>query len=322
MHSLAKTFQEKVLAAKSVLVASHLNPDGDALGSCLGVSYYLESLGIQHDVVRHSEVPQNLKFLPGIERIRRTPTMDRHDLGIVLDLDSTERLGSTAEYFEKCDEVIVIDHHVPHEAPGDFRIVDQSAAATAAILTRMFLELDAPISPAMATCLLAGIVTDTGSYRFRNTNAEALILSGRLLEAGGDITLISEEVFQNKPLSAVRLLGLMLEHMTLDSSEQLAWGTICFGDFQETHATDEDTEGFVNEMLAIQTVRIAALFRETKPNWVRVSLRSRGEFDVSAIAREFGGGGHKNAAGCSFDLPIDEAVDLVVPKLRECLESS
>lgn len=322
MKSAFQEFSEALSAAKRVVIGTHLNPDGDALGSALGMSHYLDSLGIENEVLCHHEPPQNLLFLPGVDRIRQTPKAESFDLGIICDLDSTERLGSTAPWFEACPKIIVIDHHVPHEKPGDLRIIDQTAAAAAAIIARMFFALGATITPSMATCLLTGIVTDTGSFRFRNTNSEALVLAGRLLECGGNIGLICEEIFQRKPLASARLLGWVLEHMELLSNDQIAWGSVSYDQFQRAGARDEDTEGFVNDLLAIETVQIAALFRETKPNWIRVSLRCRNEYDVAEVAREFGGGGHKLAAGCSFDLPLSEAIEIFVPRLVKCLESS
>jgi phosphoesterase RecJ-like protein len=322
MNQHAQHFEQAIRQAKSVLIGTHLNPDGDALGSALALSQYLDGLGINNEVLCHHAPPANLKFLPGVKRVRQIPKGSDFDLGVILDLDSTERLGSTAEFFQSLSNLMVIDHHVPHEAPGDLRIIDQKAAATAVILSRLLLEIGANITPEMATCLLTGIVTDTGSFRFRNTNAEALVISGRLLEAGGNINLVTEEVFQRKPLASARLLGFLLERMVLDCDDRLSWGAISFEDFQSTGAKDEDTEGFVNELLAIETVQLAAIFRQTKPQWVRVSIRSRGDLDVSAVAREFGGGGHRNAAGCSFDMALDDAIDLVVPRLRQCLASS
>ncbi len=317
---LTEAFQNRIAAATSVLIGTHLNPDGDALGSALALSHWLDSQGIPNEVLCHHVAPANLEFLPGVDRIRQVP-LRSHDLGVVLDLDSTERLGSTAVYFENIP-FIVIDHHVPHEAPGDLRIVDTDAPATALILARLLFAMDADITPGIATCLLTGIVTDTGSFRFRNTTAEALSISARLLELGGDINLVSEEVFQRKPLSSARLLGLVLERMQIECQDRLAFGVLEFADFAEANAKDEDTEGFVNELLSIQTVQIAALFRESKPGRVRVSVRSRGDYDVAAVARELGGGGHRNAAGISFESSIEEAVAQVLPRLRECLALS
>jgi phosphoesterase RecJ-like protein len=322
VKQLAPEFEKAVKSASSVLIGSHLNPDGDALGSALAVSHYLDGLGIPNEVICHHMPPRNLRFLPGVNRIRQTPKEERYDLGIVVDLDSLERLGSTEPFFATCDRTIFVDHHVPHDAPGDIRIVDTAAPATAVILTRLFLELGIEITPDLATCLITGIVTDTGSFRFRNTTSESLGLAAKLLEQGGNITLVSEQVFQSKPISSARLLGYTLERMNLACEDRLCWSVLSNEDFEQNHAVDEDTEGFVNELLTIETVQISAIFREPKRGKVRCSIRSRGEYDVAAVARKFGGGGHRNAAGCTFDGPIDEAVDKLTTELKNCLESS
>ena len=147
-------------------------------------------------------------------------------------------------------------------------------------------------------------------------------MAARLIESGGDINMISEEVFQRKPLSSARLLGFLLERMELVSEDRICYGALTFDDFDLTNAKDEDTEGFVNELLAIESVQIAALFRESKRGRVRISLRSRGDYDVAAVAQEVGGGGHRNAAGCSIDGHVHEAMAILVPKLQQCLASS
>lgn len=322
VETLAPEFTSALKSASSVLIGTHLNPDGDALGSALAVSHYLDGLGIENEVLCHHMPPRNLRFLPGVNRIRQTPKEEKYDLGIVVDLDSLERLGNTEPFFANCEKTIFIDHHVPHDAPGDIRIVDTSAPATAVILTRLFLLLGAEITPEIATCLITGIVTDTGSFRFRNTTPESLSLASKLLEQGGDINQVSEMVFQSKPISSARLLGFTLERMQLDCDNQLCWSALSHDDFEQNHGADEDTEGFVNELLSIETVQISALFREPKRGKIRCSVRSRGDYDVAAVARIFGGGGHRNAAGCTFEGPMEEAIDKLVVELKRCLESS
>lgn len=318
---LARRFREELDRASAVLIGTHRNPDGDAIGSALAISHILDRQGIENEVVCHNLPPPNLLFLPGVERVRQEPTGSKFDLGIVLDLDSFERLGTTEPFFRECPRLVLFDHHVPHEKPGDLRIVDETAPATAVVLMRTLLALDIPIDAKVATCLLTGIVTDTGSFRFRNTTAESMALSAKLLELGADINLVSEEVFHNKPVAAARLLGVLLERMQLEFDERLAWGALTLDDFESFNAQDEDTEGFVNELLAIRTVQVAALIRQPRPTRVRVSLRSRGPIDVAQVAREFGGGGHRNAAGCSFDDSIDTVLETLVPRLRQCLAS-
>jgi bifunctional oligoribonuclease and PAP phosphatase NrnA len=272
-------------------------------------------------VMCHHSAPRNMKWLPNVDRVVQTPTQDA-DLGIIVDLDSIERLGNVGEFFIDLPRLVVIDHHVPHEAPGDIRIVETTAAATALILTRLVEQLGGTITKEMATCFYTGIVTDTGSFRFRNTSSDALAAAATLLECGADLETVSQQVFQSKQLSSARLLGHALETMKLDMDEKLAWTCLSNRDFEWAKATDEDTEGFVNELLSIETVQIAAMLREPKSGKIRCSIRSRGTYDVAAVAREFGGGGHKNAAGCTFETTLSEAEDALVQVMRRCLESS
>ena len=320
--TLLKAFETEINRASKILIGTHLNPDGDALGSALGLALYLESIGKKVEILCHHDAPKNLRFLPTVSRVRQVPLHTDHDLGIIVDLESFERLGTTAEYFQAMKRLVVIDHHVPHESPGDLRIVDIGSAATALILTRLFEALGATITSDMATCLYTGISTDTGSFRFRNTSSDALSAAAILLEHGANLELVSEEIFQNRQLSSARLLGHALETMKLDVDDKLAWGCLSYRDFEWAKATDEDTEGFVNELLSIDTVQIAALLREAKPGKIRCSLRSRPGFDVAEVAREFGGGGHKNAAGCNFEGSLADAEHQLVEGMRKCLASS
>ncbi len=308
--------------AESVIIGTHLNPDGDAIGSALAVAHFLDGLAIPYEVVCHHPVPKNLRFLPGAARVS-TVTNQKHSLGIVVDLDAFDRLGTTEPYFRACDHIVVVDHHVPIEAPGDLRIVDPEAPATSLILTRLFRSLKAPFTPAMATCLFTGLTTDTGSFRFRNTNPESFDVGGYLLDCGADLELIAQEVFMNRPLESTRLLGHVLSTMQLEADGQICWALIMNKDFLDFGAKDEDTEGFVNELLAVDTVKIAVLARESKPGRVRYSLRSRKGIDVAKVAQEFGGGGHVNAAGLSLiDLDPQLGMAQVIESLKKCLASS
>ena len=320
--NLVQTFSDAVAQSETILIGTHLNPDGDALGSALGLALFLESLGKTVEVICHHPAPKNLRFLPTVNRVTQTPSRESFDLGIIVDLDTFERLGTTAPYFQSLSKLVVIDHHVPIEAPGDIRIVETSAAATSLILTLLVEAMQGQFTPDIATCFYTGISTDTGSFRFRNTSADALRAASLLLEHGANVILVSEEVFQSRRLSSARLLGHALETMKLDLDDRLAWGCLSHRDFEWAKASDEDTEGFVNELLSIETVQIAALLREAKPGKIRVSIRSRSTYDVAEVARAFGGGGHKNAAGCNFETSLEEAEELLVEEMRRCLESS
>lgn len=316
---MAREFGHRLASASSVVIGSHVIPDGDALGSSLAVSLYLDTIGVKNEVLNHNLPSRNLQFLPGIEKLKQTGTAEFYDLAVMVDLDPLDRLGSIAPYFENCSNLVVVDHHIPNKSPGDLRIIDTKASATAAILTKIFVEIGAEITPAMATCLLTGIVTDTGSFRYRNTNPESMSLSALLLERGADINLISEEVYQRNTLGATQLYGHMLDTMRLANDDQLAMGILRFEDYQRTGATDEDAEEFGNQLLFIDGVQIAAILRESIPGKVRCSIRSREGIDVATVARGFGGGGRVTAAGCTFEKPVPEVEEILMKTLGALL---
>ncbi len=310
--------------ARKVFVTSHMSPDGDAYGSALAVSYLLDQRKIEHEVLGHDEkIPYMLKFLPGVERIKNKPSGEDADLSIVLDMDNLRRMGEDIlGYIDRADRMVVIDHHIPHESPGDLRIVDTKAPATAQILYELFKAMRVTFTPEMATCLLAGIFTDTGGFRYANTNVESLRAAAELVAAGGNISQVAEESYMKKPLESQRLLGRTLENLQLSEDKRLAWAVLDQQDFLDCNAGEEHAEGIVNELLSIDTVQIATVLRQPPDRKMRASLRSRGEYDVAAVARMFQGGGHRNAAGCTFEGSIQEAEQELIHELEQCLASS
>lgn len=321
----ARTLLDDLLAelrgAGHVLVGTHQNPDGDALGSALGFSFLLDKLGVSHEVLCHHSAPKNLRFLPGIERLSTEWSGHKADLAVVLDLEAMDRLGSLREAFEAVDRLVVIDHHVPHKSPGTLRIVDTSSPATAAILCSLFLDFDVEICPEAAECLLTGIVTDTGSFRFPNTTPQALALAGRLMELGASLARVSEEVYLRKEEAAIRVMALAVSRMQTAHSGRLAWTVLSKEMMESVGAGDEHTEGIVNELLSLETVEIAAFFREGLHGRYKGSLRSRGGLDVASAAQAFGGGGHKNAAGLTLEPPSSRIEAEVLPRLASLLKA-
>lgn len=318
----ARRLLETLRSAKRVRIGTHVNPDGDALGSALALSHWLDARGISNEVLCQDPAPAHLQFLPGVERLRLEPDEATPDVAAVLDLEALHRLGRLRSHFEAVRPLVVVDHHVPQEAAGDLRLIDTSAAATAVLVAELLLDADRELSPDIATCLLTGLVTDTGSFRYRNVNARALRLAAELVERGANLPLITSEVYQRKRLGAVRLLGRALENLCVDEPHRLAWSTLSPEDFAAAGATREDTESIVNEILAIGSVDVAILLRQAEPGPVWVSLRSRDSFDVGRVAARFGGGGHPNAAGCTFRTSLEEATRLVTEAVRSWSASS
>lgn len=322
LGALWPELEREILAAESIIVGTHVNPDGDALGSALAFSQVLDQLGKTHVVACHHEPPSYLRFIPHLDRLQLSVPEEPADLAIVLDLEALDRLGSLRPAFEQAKRMIVIDHHEPHEMPGDLRVISVNSPACAAILADIIKPSPITMTPQMATCLLTGILTDTGNFRFPNTTSHSLHVAAELLEAGADLRAIVDAVYMTRSLPAVKLSSRFLANMRLSSGDQVAWSKVGLPDFEATGAREEDTEGFVNDLLSIESVKIAALLRQVKPGKVKISLRSRGSVDVTLVAREFGGGGHKNASGASYDGDIDKAEKLLVEAMEKCLASS
>lgn len=317
-------FRDAVCAAERVLVAPHLHPDGDAIGAALAIQRGLEALGKQVEVVCADPVPANLRFLPGWQSIRAPEESTLvPELGILVDLNVMSRLGKAQSLFDRAPRIAIVDHHeIIEESAQGVSLVWPDYSATCLVLYEVMPQLGMEITPEIAQCLLAGIATDTGRFRFRNTDPYSLRAAADLVERGGDLTQINEEVWEKKPLPAVLLLGRALANLKTDFDGAIAYSYLTEEDFAAAEAIEEHNEGIVNEIGRVETACISALFREPKPNKVRVSVRSRGDIDVAEVCSKFGGGGHKNAAGCTFDTNVHEAIEAMLPPLREAISKS
>ncbi len=309
--------------AKSVVLASHLNPDGDTLGCVLALQAALEGLGKRVVTLSSDGVPEIYRFLPGSVKVLSCTEQRGFDVAVVCDTGMPERIGKARDAVFSARVVIDIDHHVTEGAFGDVRIQQPKAAATAEIVYRLFKVMDVPITPAIATCLLTGIITDTGLYRYMNVSPATFRLSATLMEAGASPSEIAEEVFESRSFASVKLLGRAIEHIQSEDGGRLVWSYISYNDFQELCATDEDTEGIITQLRAVRGSVVLALLREVKPGRVRVSVRSRDErIDMARLAEKFGGGGHRLAAGFWVEGGIEEAKQQVIEALREWMHCS
>ena len=306
--------------AHSIVLACHVNPDGDALGSMLGLALALIPLG--KDVVCLSEdgVPDILQFLPGTELIARTTDVPAFDLALVVDSGDLPRVGDSVKpIIGRARRVVDIDHHVTAGAFGDIRVLDSHAASTAEIVYALLQTLGAPITPEISTCLFTGIITDTGSFRFQNVTPNTLRVAAKLLEAGAPPAHISENVFENRTFAATCLLGHALSSSTQTSDGQIVWAHITAKDFREIGATDQDTEGVVNYVRGVRGAEVGVLFREMENGKIRVSLRARESVNVAEIASLFGGGGHRMASGCTVEASLADAEKAVIKAVQEAL---
>lgn len=319
--STLSAWQDLVAQHDHFRIGTHVNPDGDALGSAIALGLLLKRKGKRVEVVCQHPAPDYLEFLPALELLSAEAPRDSAEVEIWVDLESPGRLGTAKDAFGGGGTLVVIDHHIPHESPGDLRIVDPKEPATASLLTELFVQCDWPIDADIATCLLTGILTDTGSFRFNNTTAAAMRQAAVLLDAGARLHEINENVYRMRRLASVLLTGRAVDHLQISSEDRIALTYLSKQDFEECAAVDSDTEGIVNFILDISTVEVSGLAKEQGEGVVKASLRSRGKVDVAQVAQKFGGGGHRNAAGMTLHLPLPDAIATLQKELSACLAS-
>jgi bifunctional oligoribonuclease and PAP phosphatase NrnA len=308
----------RIRDANSILLACHVRPDADALGSLLGLALGLEALGKRVQPISQDGVPPLYRFLPQWQRIRSEAT-ESCDLGIGLDADGSDRLGTAEAPVLACPVVIDIDHHTGPDPFGDVRLVDPTAAATGELVYHLLQELSVPLTRDIAVCLLAAILTDTGSFRFSNATAETYRIAGALVEAGAHPAPIYEAVYGSRPFAASRLLGQLLCSLKRSEDNRIVWAGLSQEDFRRCEVGTDTTEGFVDQIRIVEGSEVAIFFREDPNGEIRVSLRSRGKVNVARVAEEFDGGGHVPAAGCTLPGPLQEAERRVVEAVKRHL---
>jgi len=311
---------EAIRDSQRLVLACHVNPDGDALGSLLGLALALKPLGKDITCLSEDGVPDILRFLPGTELIARSTDIPVFDLALVVDSGDLSRVGeSVRPMVSRARQAVNIDHHVVAGSFGDIRVVDSGAASTAEIVYELLQTLGIALTPEIATCLFTGIITDTGSFRFQNVTPNTLRVAARLLEAGAPPAQISENVFENKTFAGTRLLGHALSSLSQSPDGRIVWAHITAEDFRNLRASDAETEGIVNYVRGVRGAEVGILFREMDTGRIRVSLRSRESVNVAEIAQEFGGGGHRMASGCTLNLPLPEAETALVQAAQSAL---
>lgn len=292
-------FEEFVARHGEFLVSSHVDPDGDAVGSCLGLALALRRMGKAAEVILDQPLPGSLRFLPGSDDVRSAAEVSRgYDAAFVLDCSSLDRTGAVGE---RClnpgAHVAVIDHHWGDEGFGDPRLVNPEASATAELVYELVELLGIPIDPEIAECLYTGIVSDTGGFRYANTSPRSLRIAARLVERGARAARVAEALYATKTAPSLRILGLALASLETRSGGQVGAMTISLEMFGRAGATPEDADGIVQYAKSLVGARVGVLIQEVGAQDIRASLRSDGTVDVNEVASRFGGGGHRNAAG-------------------------
>ena len=293
------------------VVTSHARPDGDGIGSALACGQILRMMGKDAEVVMYDGVPRIYQSLPFADRAIRAETAPPNDAVILLECDSTRRaqLAGLDECF-----LINIDHHLSGRNFGNINWIDPSVMATAELVYRLARLACVPVDRDIATCLYTALMTDTGSFMFEGTNEQTFTVARELVLAGADPAHCARQIYFGHSTAKMRLLGAALSNLHREGP--LAWIWVTQEQMQRFSAREEDCEGLVNYALSMADVQVAIFFRELPDHRYRVSLRSKGTVNVSAVAEHFGGGGHKCASGCSLEGPLAVAVSRVVERLR------
>ncbi len=302
----------------TVLLSTHKNPDGDALGSQLGLMLALGKMG--KTVVAHNldPVPEIYRFLPQNELIRiGKPVQGRYDAFVVVDADPP-RTGLFDETYP-AEVLINIDHHITNPLEWPLTWLDTAASATGEMIFRLIRELGVPVDRDIALCLYTAIFTDTGSFRYSNTTPESMKIAATLLEAGADPWQVTENVYESFSYPRLKLLGTVLANMERSADGRAAWVVVTDELYRRTNTTAEDTDNFVNFVRSAKGVEVAILLRQTGSAQYKISMRSKGRVDLSGLAQSFGGGGHKNAAGGILDGTLDEVKKRVIGDVEKTI---
>lgn len=289
--------------ADHLLIASHLNPDGDALGSTLAVANICHQFGKKVTCVNESPLPEKFSFLPGIDEIQQPESL-RSTFQHVIAVDAADqsRLGEKVlQLFDDDVFILNIDHHITNDQFGTVNIICPEACSTAEVIYQWVTELEEiQWNPSLATSLYTGLLTDTGGFRYQNTSADVLRKAAQLIDHGAPASLIAEQALETSTIEQLKILQRALATLQISSDGHVAWLEVRKKDFDETGATHEDLDGLVNMARNLVGVEVGILFYEKVPNEVKVSFRSRKRVDVAKIAKELGGGGHARAAGCTL----------------------
>lgn len=325
MTSLFEKCKNIIDENKCFVITSHVNPDGDGIGSEVALALFLKKRGKQVSVINHSETPPNYTFLDPKQEIlhfnRNVHAEKVRDADVIFIVDTNQlsRLRTMETYVLDSKAVkICVDHHLDRDDNADLYLIDESATATGEILYHLIQYLDGDkIDKEIARALYTAIMTDTGSFRFPKTDPEIHQIAAHLIRSGADPPEVFQEVYEKGNLNALRLLGKALSNLKTTHNGRVAYMVITRQMFAETATKESETDNFIDHTMRIGGVQIGLLFNEL-PDGVKISFRSKGKIPVNTLAKEFGGNGHLNAAGARlFGKQLDDTIRVVLERSLE-----
>ena len=308
---------------ESFLIAAHVGPDGDAIGSGLALKMALESLGKRAEVVSTDGVPQGCRFVPGWETVKTQPTRSAECFFILDCSGEANRLAAPYEFLEKAKFKVMIDHHRTSQPLFDVNWIDADQPATALMIFNLLKHLQIEITPAIAANLMCGLSTDTGHFRFPNTTPETMHVAAELVQRGADVAETAFHLFDERTLGATKLLGYSLTKMHAEMGGALTWVGLSCADFEACGVGDEGSENVVNLLRSVRGARFSIILRERRDETgpvTRISVRAEPELRADLFCKQFGGGGHAAASGCRMrHISFEEAVEKTISAARDWL---
>lgn len=308
----------------NILIAAHIHPDGDAVGSVLGLGLALEQIKKKVVLYIENAIPAVYQFLPSVHQIQRDPgDIRRFDAAVILDCSDLHRIGAAAEAVSNIPMLINIDHHATNTRFGKLQLIDPDASSTAEIVYRVIREMDIPINTGIAYALYTGIMADTGSFRFSNTTPAAFEISHEMMKYGADPHRVAHHVYETISLNRIKLLTMLFDSIEVSEDGKLSIMTLTQNMLAATGTEVDDVNGLINYARRIEKVKLTVLLYERKTKNGRrpgsefhVSLRSDGMVNAAAIATAFGGGGHHNAAGFDIKATLPELKSMIFDMSR------
>ncbi|MFA7533335.1 MAG: bifunctional oligoribonuclease/PAP phosphatase NrnA [Tissierellaceae bacterium] len=308
---------EQMLNSKNIYIVSHVQPDGDNLGSILSLGQALKSKNLDVFMLKSDEIPNDFMFLPGIEYMMDYDGLGYVDVLIVLDSGDENRIGKNKEILGKANLVINIDHHISNTYFGDINIVDKDASSTGELVFEIIKSMDIEISKEIGTCLYTAISSDTGSFMYDNTSARTHEIAAELLKSNIDKSYININLYQNRSLERTKLFITALNSLELYYNDKVAIVAITQELLEKSNATMEDTEGIVSFLREISPVEVAIILKEFHGENIKVSMRSKKYVDVAKISSYFSGGGHVRAAGFTVNSTVGKIKASLLEQLKD-----
>lgn len=309
---------------QKIIIVGHISPDGDSVGSALGLAAGLRQLGKQVQVVFHDDIPRYLQFLPGAEDVIKPDAVDevfgRPDLLLLVDCATLDRTGgSWLERYLADAELMIIDHHAMRDEIPAVSVIDPRVAATAELIYLFLLRLGLEVTLPIARCLYAALCTDTGGFRFTNTRVQTMRIAAELLGLGVDLEEMRIQLFESHSYKHIRLLGRTLANFQKTDDNKIAWCWVDEDMRRELEATTEDAGNIAGSTMGLEGVKIGLFFDQRTPTHVKVSFRGRNGYNVGKLAAQFGGGGHYAASGCTIEGTVAEVMPRVLTAAAKLL---